>query len=193
MSAHGRATTAEPRRRFFAGNPPAGRVSSVGMASTGGKAAVARNRRRLLARAELVKAELRNEIRARGLVERQLAEQLGHSPTFLTDLFVPRQGRSPGLRVDTLFELLEVLGEQPSAFLARVEALWEEQEARRSQRQAAGKQARDRRNRHATADVSWLELPAKLPSGLSKRTVRGVLERAREVVAQAENRLGRKP
>lgn len=162
------------------------------MATTREKAALARSRRKLLARAELLKAELRNEIRARGLVERQLAARLGHSPTFLTDLFVPRQGRSPGLRVDTLFELFDVLGEQPSAFLARVEALWEEEEARRSQRLVPSKGTRVRSTPGAGADLGWLDLPARLPASLSTRRVKGVLERAREVVAQAEKRLGTK-
>ena len=161
------------------------------MASARERAALARSRRKVLARAELVKAELRHEIRARGLVERQLAQQLGHSPTFLTDLFVPRQGRSPSLRVDTLFELLEVLGERPSEFLARVERLWEEQEARRRGNRSAKVPAPTPRS--AVANLGWLEPPAKPQASLSKQRVRGVLERAREVVAEAEKRLKRRP
>ena len=83
---------------------------------------------------EILKAELRAEIRAQDLAEHVLSQQLGYGRSFFTNLFVPPRGKPLGLRVDTLLGVLRLLGIRPSQFFAEVELKWEAVRRRREQR-----------------------------------------------------------
>lgn len=75
-------------------------------------------------RAEEIKQALRAEIRQRGLSERDLADELGFGPTYLTNLFVTSPGRTPtALKLETLLALLEMLDIELLEFVGRLKRI----------------------------------------------------------------------
>ena len=71
--------------------------------------------------AEAAKAELRGEIHRRRLVAADLARDLGHTRTFLSNLFSDRGDKKPSsIRLETVLTLLELLDIDPGDFFSRV-------------------------------------------------------------------------
>lgn len=71
--------------------------------------------------AEMAKAELREEIHRRRLVAADLARDLGHTRSFLSNLFSDRSDRKPsGIRLETVLTLLDLLDIDPGDFFSRV-------------------------------------------------------------------------
>ncbi len=148
--------------------------------------ATASLRERAALQAEAVKAALVAEIRVRGLSQRQLARQLGHSGSYLANLFGTIKGRDPAnLRLDTLFALTALLGIDPLDLLARVLSDL-------PLGAAAGAPSADTEN-PVLRDLKRVALQAEGATEMTKPEVQRVLDAALEVVADWTRVLTREP
>ena len=94
-------------------------------------------REKSLRRMEAVKEELRLGIEQSGLSTLEVNRRLGNTASYIANLLGNVRGREPsGLRVDTMFSLLDILELEPHAFLnsalARAESGVEDQLAGRN-------------------------------------------------------------
>ena len=137
-------------------------------------------------RFEWLKHELRREIRSRGLVELDLARELGLGKSLFSDLFAEaRGGKSVALRVDTLLALLDLLGLEPAEFFRRVQRGWKALEDGVSTRSAATKAPRSRPATAATelAFLEGLGAGGGVPRSELEETAASVEKSLREVSA----------
>ena len=93
--------------------------------------------------AEAAKTELRGEIHRRRLVSAELAQDLGYSRTFLSNLFRNREEKNrSSLRLETFLTLLHLLDIDPGDFFSRLKATSEVPIARSSISNAGASEAR---------------------------------------------------